>query len=134
MILKQLCVFVHVLCMLGAFGGLLMIQFGLPREVRDSSETASVAGRLASMLIGVGFIAGFIIYWLNIQYAANNHEHLPGLEHSIVGIKFLLLIAAGGFMGLTSRYMKAQQPGKAGIYRGMSMVVMAIAALLGLSI
>lgn len=134
MILKQLCVFVHVLCMLGAFGGLLMLQFGLPRDVRDSSDTASVAGRLPAMLIAVGFVAGFLIYWLNIRYAANNHEQLPALEHSIIGIKFLLLLAAGAFMGLTSRYLKDDQPGKACIYRGMSLVVMGIAALLGLSI
>ncbi len=134
MILKQICIYVHVLCMLGAFGGLLMIQFGLPRDVRDSTGSAGVANRLPSMLIGVGFLAGFLIYWLNISFAAKVGEQLPMLEHSVIGIKLLLLVAAGGFMGLTSRYMKDEKPGNAAIYRGMSILVLGLAALLGLSI
>ena len=129
---KLVFVAIHVLCMLGAFGGVLIVQFGLPKDVRDTPKTARSAGRLPSMLIAIGFLAGLIAYWLGIRYADNSGESLPPIEHTIVGVKFLFLVAAGAFMGLTVKSLKQSDTGRANFCRGLTLVAIALAACLGL--
>jgi hypothetical protein len=129
---KFVFVAVHVLCMLGAFGGVLIVQYGLPKDVRDTADTARSAGRLPTLLLAVGFLAGLIAYWLNIHYAANSNVNLPSIEHAIIGIKFLFLVAAGAFMGITAKALKQADTRRANFFRGMTLVPFVLAACLGL--
>jgi len=129
---KIVFVAVHVLCMLGAFGGVLIVQCGLPKTVRDTADVARAAGRLPTMLFAIGFLAGLITYWLKIRYAANSNVQLPTIEHSIVGIKFLFLVAAGAFMGITAKALKQGETGRANFFRGMTLIPLVLAACLGL--
>jgi len=131
MVVGDVFVWIHVLCMLGAFGGLLLVQVGLPRAVRDDAETARAAGRLPTILLAMGFLAGLMTYVMNIRYAANYGSKLPAPEHAIVGIKFLLMVAAGAFMGLTSRVLKDGAAQKAVLPRTLAILALALAAFLG---
>ena len=130
--IKLLFVAVHVLCMLGAFGGVLIVQFGLPKAVRDTADTANTAGRLPALLLAVGFLAGLVAYWLRIRYAANISGSLTSTEHSIVGVKFLFMVAAGAFMGVTAKSLKQSDTARANFFRGMTLVAIVLAACLGL--
>ena len=108
------------------------MQCGLPKAVRDTADTARAAGRLPTMLFAIGFLAGLVAYWMRIRYAANSNVQLPPVEHSIIGIKFLFLVAAGAFMGITAKALKEGDTGRANFFRGMTLLPIVLAACLGL--
>ena len=131
MTIDMLVLWIHLVCMLGALGGLFVIAVGLPRDARESTYVAGVAGRPVSMLLTIGFIAGLALYGLHFRYAANMDTELPRLEHIVVGTKFLLLLAAGAFMGATGKALKRGALGRASGSRWMAILALAAAALIG---
>ena len=134
MSIENIAVWAHILCMLGAFGGLLIIQIGLPRDARESASVAAVAGRPAVKLLVVGLLVGLFLYWNRIKHAAAMDVKLPSAEHMIIGIKFLLLLSAGAFMGATAKALRKGDPGKASNCRWLAILALAIAALFGVRI
>ncbi|MCE9616127.1 MAG: hypothetical protein K8T26_17785 [Lentisphaerae bacterium] len=132
MVLHDLLVWVHVLCMLGTFGGLLVIQFGLPREWRDSAAGARVGTGLIYTLLGVGFVVGLgLLGW---QMHAAGTAALGGHYWGVIGLKFILLLVVGAMLGIATRKLRAGLVGAAVTLRGVAIGALALAALLGVTL
>ena len=129
---KLIFIGIHMLCMLGAFGGMLIVQFGMPKDVRDNADVARSMGRLPILLITIGFLAGLVAYLLRMQYASRSGEVLPPVEHTIVGIKFMFLVAAGAFIGITSKSLKQANVVRANFFRLIALIAIILAACLGI--
>ena len=88
---------IHVLCMVGLFGGLLLVQLALPAEVRTDSIIARRITRLLSILLGIGLLAGLAGYGLK-----QGHQ-LGGHFNGVIGLKFVILLMVGGLLPLTRK-------------------------------
>ena len=113
---------IHLLCVLGTFGGLLAVRFGLPSTIRNSDEVARGSARLFNILIGVGLLAGLSIYFLKQGMAMGPHYN------GVIGLKFVILVAVGGLIPMSKK------PGKGDASRTIAIVLLAIAALAGSSL
>jgi hypothetical protein len=112
----------HVLCMVGALGGLLMVQFGLPARARQDADNLRGANRLFNLLIGVGFLLGITLYTLKRGYTLGGHYN------GVIGLKFVLLLGVGGLSVLMKR------PGRGDGARLAAAGMMALAVLAVLSL
>lgn len=122
MMLFGILTWVHLLCMIGAFGGLLAIQVAVPAAIRNSDEVARAVSRLGNLLIGLGFVAGALNYGLR-------HGHKLGAHfNGVMGVKFALLLAVGALLGMS------RKPGKGDAFRTVALVLLAVAALCGSSL
>ncbi len=119
----KLAVWVHILGMVGAFGVLLGARAGLAREA------APGAARLAAWLLGVGFLAGLIVFGL-LAHRGGLH---PGLTHT-VATKFVLLLVAGAGLGIGAKAARNGRAVKAGRAWLGALIALALAALLGITI
>lgn len=88
---------IHVLCMVGLFGGLLLVQLALPAHVRNESITARRITRLLSILLGVGLLAGLLNYGLRQGHLLGGHFN------GVIGLKFVLLLIIGGLLPLSRK-------------------------------
>ena len=113
---------IHLLSVLGTFGGLLAIRFGLPASVRNQDAVARGSARLLNILLGVGLLAGLSLYFLKHGMAMGPHYN------GVIGLKFVILIAVGGLIPMSKK------PGKGDAFRTIAIVLLAIAALAGASI
>jgi hypothetical protein len=113
---------IHVLCMVGTFGGLLVMQAGLPAAVRNSDEVARGAARLFNILIGVGLLAAVA------QYGMMKGHLLGAHFNGVIGMKFTILVIVGALIPMSKK------PGKGDLFRTISLVLLAIAALAGSTI
>ncbi|MDA0989772.1 MAG: hypothetical protein O3A51_03375 [Verrucomicrobia bacterium] len=132
--IETLVLWIHILAMMGAFGGLLLIQIGMPRDARETASIAGVTARPATMLLAIGFFAGLYLYWAKIRYAANMQSELPQVEHIMIGTKFLLMVAAGAFMGATGKALKQGALAKSAGCRWLAILSLALAALIGVKL
>jgi hypothetical protein len=113
---------IHILCVIGTFGGLVAVRFGLPADVRNSEDVARTSARLFNILIGVGLLAGLSVYVLNHGMSLGPHYN------GVIGLKFVILVAVGGLIPMS------RKPGKGDLFRTIAIVLLAIAALAGASI
>ena len=113
---------IHILCVIGTFGGLVVVRFGLPASVRNNEDVARSSTRLFNILIGVGLLAGLAVYFLKQGMVLGPHYN------GVIGLKFAILVAVGGLIPMS------RKPGKGDLFRTIAMVLLAIAALAGASI
>jgi hypothetical protein len=117
MSLLLLVKWIHVLSMIGVFGGLLIIQLGLPPAVSAEAATARRMTRILSLLLGLGLLAGVAAYGLK-------HGHLLGPHfNGVIGFKFALLVAVGGLLPLT------RKEGVGPTIRWIAIILLAMSAL-----
>lgn len=88
---------IHVLCMVGLFGGLLVVQLALPAQVRNDADIARRITRLLSILLGIGLLAGLASYGLKQGHLMGGHFN------SVIGLKFVILLMVGGLLPLTRK-------------------------------
>lgn len=122
MIATKLLLWVHLICMVGAFGALLFGQFGLPVDVRRQDAVAARLSRLVNILIGVGFLAGVLVYGLKKAHT------FPGHYNGIIGFKFAVLLAVGALVAMS------RKPERGDAFRKLACALLAVAALLGSSL
>jgi hypothetical protein len=88
---------IHVLCMVGLFGGLLVVQLALPSQVRNDADIARRITRLLSILLGIGLLAGLAGYGLKQGHLMGGHFN------GVIGLKFVILLMVGGLLPLTRK-------------------------------
>ena len=118
--LESLLLWIHLLSMIGAFGVLLGDLVGLHKATRANAGAA----RLASLLLAVGLPAGLWLYRLKIAAGWG----ALGL-HRTIGIKFVLLVGAGAFLGIASKQFRNGRPAPAAKLQGAAVALLAMAAL-----
>jgi hypothetical protein len=116
----------HLLSVLGVFGGLLVYQLGLPGAVRNDPVLARRANRLLSLLLLTGLLAGVFLF----LKALPTYRGTPaaGHFHGLIGFKLLVLVAVGGLLPLSRR------PGRGDVARWIAIALLVTAALAGLMI
>lgn len=112
----------HLLSLIGLFGGLLVMQAGLPAAVRNQPDVARGASKLFNALIGLGLLAGAGLYVVTHSYSLGAHVN------GVIGVKFVLLLGVGALVGMSGK------PGKGDQFRTIAMVLIALAAFAGLTI
>ncbi len=113
---------IHILCVIGTFGGLVAVRFGLPADVRNSDAVSRTSTRLFNILIGIGLLAGLSVYFMKQGMILGPHYN------GVIGLKFVILVAVGGLIPMS------RKPGKGDLFRTLAIVLLAIAALAGASI
>ncbi|NKB25237.1 MAG: hypothetical protein GKR87_12835 [Kiritimatiellae bacterium] len=131
---EKICIWVHVLTMIGAFGGLLHIQVGLPVTAKNSFEGSGKATRFSILLISIGFVLGFILYYVNIKTAAELAVPLSSRFHMLIGIKLILLFMATAFLGIGTKKLRQENGRTANTFRVAAIITLAMAAYLGVSL
>jgi hypothetical protein len=126
--LSSITIWVHLLCMVGAFGGLLVAQLSLP--AKNVSHHLSIL-KPVNLMLAIGLLAGIIAYFLKIKDAAASGEELAGTVHMVVGIKFLILLGVGACCGMANGLLKKEKWEAAGRLRWAAGGLLAIAAFLG---
>lgn len=116
----------HLLSVLGVFGGLLVLQLGVPAAVRNDADLARRTGRVLNVLLLAGLLAGLFLF----MKAMPNYRGTPaaGHFHGIVGFKILVLVAVGGLLPMS------RKPGRGDAARWSAIALLAAAALAGLTI
>ena len=112
-----LVTWLHLLCMIGLLGGLLLVQLGLPPAVRNDPALARRITRLLSILLGLGLLAGLIAYGLR------QGHRLGGHFNGVIGLKFAILLAVGGLLPLS------RKPGRGDLVRWIAIALLALASL-----
>ena len=126
--IRNLLLLVHLVATIGTLGGLFFVQYGLSSVTRNSSEVARKAARLFSILITAGFLAGLVLYIQLMQASKAAGISLTAHVHGIVGVKLLILIAAGGLIGMSGKSAKGD------LFRTITIVLLIIAAFFGLNL
>lgn len=88
---------IHILCMVGLFGGLLLFQLGLSTPTRMDAADLRGSTRLWNIMLGVEFIAGGLMYGI-----AKGHT-LGGHYNGVIIVKFVILLAVGGLLAAAKR-------------------------------
>jgi len=129
--LNSITIWIHLLCMIGAFGGLLTAQLALSRE--DGSHHLAIL-KPVNLMLAIGLVAGLTAYFLKIKDASVSGEEIVGAVHMVVGIKFLILLGVGGCSGMAAGLTKKGKWEAAGRLRWIATGLLAIAAYLGVSL
>lgn len=122
MSLYHVLLWLHVLCMAGAFGGLLILQAGVPRAVRSDADAIRPAIRWLNILLGLGLISGALLYGSLQGHTRGGHFN------GVIGLKFVLLLAVGGLLAVSRRSPRGDT------MRAASLILLALAALSGVTI
>ena len=113
---------IHVLCMVGLFGGLLVVQLALPAQVRNDADIARRITRLLSILLGIGLLAGLAGYGLKQGHLMGGHFN------GVIGLKFFILLIVGGLLPLT------RKEGRGDRVRWIILALLAFAVLCALTL
>ena len=113
---------IHILCMIGAFGGLLAFQFAVPAAVRNTPDVARKISKFGNVLIGLGFVAGML------SYGALHAHKLGGHFNGVIAVKFMLLLGVGALLGMSKK------PGKGDQFRTIALILLVVASLAGSSL
>lgn len=108
---------IHILCVVGLFGGLVLVQFGLPAAVRNEPTNARQITRLLSLLLALGLLAGAGAYGIK-----HGHE-LGGHYNGVIGFKFAMLLVVGGLLPMS------RKEGRGDFVRGLALILLGLAAL-----
>lgn len=119
---SQIILAVHVLAMVGAFGGLLVFQTALPPDARRDIRLARGLARVVNILIGLGLLAGAVRYGLLRGHTLGGHFN------GVIALKFILLLAIGALVGISAKSERGDR------LRGIAAFLLALAALLGSTI
>lgn len=133
-ILQPVCLWAHLLCMVGALGAVAAFQLALPARVREDADVARRSYALLNILVAVGLVAGLAAYYLKIRIAGAAGEELAGAVHMKVGIKFILFVCVAACFGVGSAKAKRGQFAAAHGLRWASILLLAGAALVGVFI
>ncbi|HMP75812.1 MAG TPA: hypothetical protein PKE12_05900 [Kiritimatiellia bacterium] len=87
----------HVICMAGLLGGLLLFQLGLSTASRMDAATLRGATRLWNILLGIGLLAAVLMYGM-----VKGHT-LGGHYNGVIGLKFIVLFAVGGLLPVAKK-------------------------------
>ena len=122
---------VHLLAMVGAFGALYLAQNLLLGAGGDLLKRA-----LASFnkFIAVGFIAGLALYYIRVSTAVQAGFDLGAKLHGTIGVKFLLLLAAGGCAAVGGKKARGGHPAAARGLNFVALLALAVATLMGLTL
>ena len=123
-ILRNVLVWLHALGMVGMFGGLLVVQLGLPRDIRDSAAAARVGVQITSWFMLLGLLAG-------IALVGVLHAVMGPHAYAMVGAKLALLLVAGATSGISNRKLRAGLLDAAVTLRWVAIAALAAGALLG---
>jgi hypothetical protein len=126
--LLNVFLWMHLLCMVGAFGALLAGGCVPPDA---GAETSLRVLKRANLLIAIGFLAGLATYFVRIKLASLEDIELPGSLHMTVGIKFLILIGVGACVGIALAKTRKSDAAQAAPFRWAAVILLAIAAFLG---
>lgn len=97
----ELLRWIHILCMVGLLGGLLVFQIGLSTTARMDAANLRGAIRLWNILLGIGLLSAVLMY-----LKVNGHT-MGGHYNGVIGLKFIILLAVGGLLPATKRSEKA---------------------------
>ena len=87
----------HVVCMVGLLGGLLVYQLGLSTSSRVDASTLRSATRLFNILLGLGLLFGALMY-------GSIKGHTMGAHfNGVVGLKFAVLFAVGALLPIAKK-------------------------------
>ncbi|MDA0578089.1 MAG: hypothetical protein O3B24_08320 [Verrucomicrobia bacterium] len=127
-LLQNLLIWVHVMSQIGAFGGLVIIQYGLPRDVRDTAVGARVGPQIIQWMLAIGLLAGVALVFLRFKLMGGS----PGAHFlGVVGVKFLLLLVAGATIGISCRKLREGRIRPAERLRVSAIIALALGALFG---
>ncbi len=121
MTLHLLIKWVHLLAVLGVFGGLLVYQLGLPASVRNEPAHARRASRVLNILLLAGLLAGLFLF----MQVMPGYRGTPaaGHFHGVIGFKLLVLLAVGALLPMS------RKPGRGDVLRWIALALLALAAL-----
>jgi len=130
---ELLLLWIHLVAMVGALGGMLMIHRTLDAVAPEAASESGTKGlRLFNALLGLGFLAGFALYYIRVTAAAQADFDLGARFHIVVGLKFVLLLATGAFAAIASKRARSGRFEQTGAVRKGAICALALAALLGL--
>lgn len=117
---------VHLLSVVGLFGGLLAFQAGLPAASRRSPDLSRGILRVLNILLGLGLLAGLAMVGL----VHRSYVGTPAAGHffGIVGMKLVFLVVIGGLLPMSVRRPNGDA------LRWISIALLAVSALAGLTI
>lgn len=95
--LYQILRWIHILAMVGLFGGLLLYQLALSQSARREDSTARAAVRLWNLLLAIGLAAGL---WMYLHVGGFK---MGGHYNGVVGLKFMVLLAVGALLPISRR-------------------------------
>lgn len=88
---------VHIVSVIGLFGGLLVFQLGISTPTRMDAADLRGATRLWNILLAIGLVAGALMYLLSQGFSMGGHYN------GIIGLKFVILLAVGGLLAAARR-------------------------------
>jgi hypothetical protein len=117
---------VHLLAVLGVFGGLLVYQLGLPAGVRNEPANARRAGLVLNILLLAGLLAGLFLF----MQLMPGYRGTPaaGHFHGVIGFKLLVLLAVGGLLPMS------RKSGRGDALRWIAIALLVLAALAAMTI
>ena len=118
----DLVLWLHLLCMVGVFGGLVVLQLGTPAPWRQDAEGVRPALKWLNLRLGVGLLAGLLLYGMTQGHHRGAHFN------GVIGFKFVMLLGAGALLGMSRRSAKGDA------LRWIAAVLLAVAALAGISL
>jgi len=129
--LSSITIWIHLLCMIGAFGGLLVSQLAL--STKNGPHHVALL-KPVNIMLAIGLLAGLFSYVLKIKTSQTSGEELEGTIHMVIGIKFLILAGVGACCGIAAGMMKKEKWELAGRLRWAAAGLLAAAAYLGVSL
>ena len=128
--IDQFVIWFHLVSMAGALGGLYFMHW----VVEDGNLDGLKRGvRLFNFFIIAGILAGLHLYGQKIMAAKEGGFDISHV-HQTVGIKITLLLAAGACVGISAKASRGGKTGKASTLRLAGVIIMALAAYLGVTL
>ena len=129
--LEHVLLWAHLLCMVGSFGALLILQLGLPAATREDPAAARSALRFITFMVLAGFVIGVAAYVFKIVAASRAGGELPSATHMLVGMKFMIMMLVAGCLGMASSSVRKSKFAVALGLRWSAVGLLALAALMG---
>ncbi len=126
LLIKQIALWIHLLCMVGCFGMVLAAHIASRAHTRETLATDKTLST-AAMALGLGLVAGIAVFLLKAKLATE----LSSAFMMIITIKLLLLVAAGGSLAMASKKAREGDADAGKVGRLVALASIAIAALLG---
>lgn len=125
-LVKQIALWIHLLCMVGCFGMVLAAHISSKAHTKETLATDKTLS-IAAMVLGLGLVAGIVVFLLKAKLAAE----LPSQFMMFITIKLLLLVAAGGSLAMASKNARKGDAEAGKVGRLVALASIASAALLG---
>lgn len=93
----ELLRWIHILCMIGLMGGLLVFQLGLSTSARMDAANLRGAVRLWNILLGIGLLTAALMYGMVRGHMMGGHYN------GVIGLKLVILLIVGGLLPVSKR-------------------------------